>query len=123
MFFGSSIDSAYAASGERYADSENAFAYRKALRADCTCNGHNPAGLAPFDLAPDDSLRPGNVLAATDGLVAYSGIRVGNDQTPDFTPVASFPGLTPEVRARLNAMKVAPVQADMAATNAATSGR
>ena len=80
---------AYAASGERYAESENAFAYRKALRADCTCNGHNPAGLAPVDLALDDSLRPGDVLATTDGLVAYSGLRVGNDQTPDFTPVAS----------------------------------
>jgi hypothetical protein len=121
VFFGSSIDSAYAASGERYADSENAFAYRKALRADCTCNGHNPAGLAPVDLALDGSLRPGDVLATTDGLVAYSGIRVGNDQTPDFTPVASFPGLTPEVRARLNDMKVAPARADMAANNAATS--
>ena len=85
VFFGSSIDSAYATSGERYADSENAYAYRKALRADCTCNGHNPAGLAPVDLALDGSLRPGDVLATTDGLVAYSGIRVGNDQTPDFT--------------------------------------
>ena len=121
VFFGSSIDSAYAASGERYADSENAFAYRKALRADCTCNGHNPAGLAPVDLALDGSLRPGDVLATTDGLVAYSGIRVGNDQAPDFTPVASFPGLTPEVRARLNYIKVAPARADMAANNAATS--
>ena len=121
VFFGSSIDSAYAASGERYADSENAFAYRKALRADCTCNGHNPAGLAPVDLALDGSLRPGDVLATTDGLVAYSGIRVGNDQTPDFTPVASYPGLTPEVRARLNDMKVAPARADMSANNAATS--
>ena len=121
VFFGSSIDSAYAASGERYADSENAFAYRKALRADCTCNGHNPAGLAPVDLALDGSLRPGDVIATTDGLVAYSGIRVGNDQTPDFTPVASYPSLTPEVRARLNDMKVAPARADMAANNAATS--
>jgi len=121
VFFGSGIDSAYAASGERYADSENAFAYRKALRADCTCNGHNPAGLAPVDLALDGSLRTGDVLATTDGLVAYSGIRVGNDQAPDFTPVASFPGLTPEVRARLNDMKVAPARADMAANNAATS--
>jgi len=121
VFFGSSIDSAYAPSGERYADSENAFAYRKALRADCTCNGYNPAGLAPVDLALDGSLRPGDVVATTDGLAAYSGIRVGNDQAPDLTPVASFPGLTPEVRARLNAMKVAPVRADMAANNGATS--
>src|SRR3954467_8442083 len=38
VFFGSSIDRAHAVTGERYADSENAFAYRKALRADCTCN-------------------------------------------------------------------------------------
>ena len=45
----------------------------------------------------------GDVIATTDGLVAYSGIRVGNDQTPDFTPGASYPSLTPEVRARLNA--------------------
>ena len=121
VFFGSTIDGASSATGERYADSENAFAYRKALRADCTCNGHNPAGLAPVDLTLDGSLRPGDVLATTDGLVAYSGLRVGNDQTPDFTPAASFPGLTPEVRARLNAMKVAPMRADMAANNEAIS--
>ena len=60
-------------------------------------------------------------LTTTDGFVAYSGILVGNDQAPDFTPVAAFPGLTPEVRARLNDMKVAPARADMAANNAATS--
>ena len=90
------------------------------LRADCTCNGHNPAGLAPVDLALDGSLSTGDVLATTDGVVAYSGIRVGNDQAPDFTPVTSFPGLTPEMRARLNDMKVAPARADMAANNAAT---
>jgi hypothetical protein len=100
IFFGSSIDSAYAATGERYADSENAFAYRKALRADCTCNGHNPAGLAPVDLAMDGSLRSGDVLATADGHVAYSGIRVGNDHALDLTPVASVPGRTPEVRVR-----------------------
>ena len=80
IFFGSNIDSAYAATGERYADSENAFAYRKALRADCTCNGQNPAGLAPVDLAMDGSLRSGDVLATADGNVAYSGSPGGNDQ-------------------------------------------
>ena len=87
VFFGSSIDRAYAATGERYAESENAFAYRKALRADCTCNGHSPAGLASVDLAMDGSLRSGDAVATADGLVAYSGIRVGNDQNPDFTPL------------------------------------
>ena len=110
VFFGSRIDDAYARSGERYADSKNAFAYRNALRADCTCNGHNPAGLAPLDLALDDSLRPGDVLATNDGLIAYSGARAG-----------AFPGLTPQVRGRLNDMKVAPARADMAANDAATT--
>jgi len=118
VFYGSSIDGASAANGERYADSENAFAYRKALRADCTCNGRDPAGLAPIDLALDGSLRPGDVIATSDGLVAYSGVRIGNDLAPDFTPVASYPGLTAEVRARLNEMKVAPVRADMTANDA-----
>jgi Protein of unknown function (DUF2865) len=103
VFFGSSIDSATTTTGERYADSENAFAYRKALRADCTCNGHGPAGLARVDLALDGSLRRGDAVATTDGLVAYSGIRLGNDQTPDFTPV------------------VAPPRADMAASRAPNS--
>ena len=34
-------------------------------------------------------------------------------KTADFTPVASYPGLTAEVRARLGEMKVAPVNAEM----------
>jgi hypothetical protein len=113
VFFGSNIDSAYSAGGERYADSENAFAYRKALRADCTCNGRDPAGLAPVDLALDPSLRPGDVIATTDGLVAYSGVRTGNDQTAEFTPIASYPGLTADVRARLSEMKVAPASTEL----------
>jgi hypothetical protein len=117
VFFGSSIDSATAASGERYADSDNAYTYRKALRADCTCNGRDPAGLAPIDLTLDTSLRPGDVIATTSGLVAYSGVRVGNDQTAEFTPVASYPGLTAEVRSRLGEMKVAPVSAEVASTD------
>jgi hypothetical protein len=121
VFFGSAIDNASSATGERYADSENAYAYRKALRADCTCNGRDAAGLAPVDLTLDTSLRPGDVIATTDGLVAYSGVRVGNNQTAEFTPVASYPGLTPEVRARLGEMKVAPVNAETLADEAPAS--
>jgi hypothetical protein len=121
VFFGSNIDAASSGSGERYADSENAFAYRKELRADCTCNGRDPVGLAPVDLTLDTSLRPGDVIATTTGLVAYSGVRSGNGQTAECTPVASYPGLTPDVRARLGEMKVAPVSADMIADEAPPS--
>jgi hypothetical protein len=118
VFFGSSIDGASSGTGERYADSENAFAYRKAMRADCTCNGRDPAGLAPVDLTLDSSLRPGDVIATSTGLVAYSGVKTGAGQTAEFTPVASYPGLTPDVRARLGEMKVAPVAAETITTGA-----
>jgi len=118
VFYGSNIDSAAASNGERYADSENAYAYRKALRADCTCNGRSPSGLAPVDLTLDTSLRSGDVVATTDGLVAYTGVRLGTDQTAEFTPVAAYPGLTADVRARLGEMKVAPVSAEMVAASA-----
>ncbi len=67
VFFGSNIDGATSASGERYADSDNAYTYRKAMRADCTCNGRDPAGLAPVDLTLDTSLRPGDVIAFPTG--------------------------------------------------------
>jgi hypothetical protein len=123
VFFGGSIDGASSATGERYADSENAFGYRKALRADCTCNGRDPAGLAPVDLTLDTSLRPGDVIATTNGLVAYSGVKVGANQTAEFTPVASYPGLTNEVRARLGGMKVAPVTAETVASDAPLASR
>jgi hypothetical protein len=121
VFYGSNIDSASTANGERYPDSENAYAYRKALRADCTCNGREPVGLAPVDLTLDTSLRAGDVIATTSGLVAYSGVRIGNDQTAEFTPVASYPGLTADVRARLGEMRVAPVTAEVAVSDVVTS--
>ena len=66
VFSGGTIDNAVASNGERYADSANAYAYRKALKADCTCNGRDPAGLAHIDLAQDTSLRSGDVVATTD---------------------------------------------------------
>jgi len=80
IFFGSNIDNAYASTGERYADSANAFAYRKALRADCTCNGRSPAGLAPVDLAIDGSLRSGDVVATGDRPVVESSLPARNEQ-------------------------------------------
>jgi hypothetical protein len=80
--------------------------------------GATPAGLAPIDLTLDPSLRPGDVVATTDGLVAYSGVRIGSDQTAEFTPVASYPGLSDDLRARLSEIKVAPARAERAANDA-----
>lgn len=115
LFSGSStIDYAVSSNGERYASIDNAFAYRKALKSDCTCNGRDPVGLAPVDLTFDTTLKAGDVVATADGLMAYTGVRLGQDQAADFTPVASYPGLTASVRAKLGEMKVAPVTAEVA---------
>jgi hypothetical protein len=114
IYSGNGIDYAVGPMGERYVDTPNAFAYRKALKADCTCNGRDPAGLAPVDLSLDTTLRPGDIVATSNGLVAYSGTKTANGQTAEFTPVANYPGLTADLRARLGEMKVAPVSAEIA---------
>ncbi|MDQ8727284.1 DUF2865 domain-containing protein [Bradyrhizobium sp. LHD-71] len=109
VFFGSQIDRAISMDGERYSELANAFAYRKKLSSDCTCNGREPAGLAPVDFSLDTTLRPGDVVATTTGLFAFSGSRSGGPEAGDFTPVANYPGLTAATRARLGEMKIAPV--------------
>jgi len=114
VFFGSNIDSAMAANGERYSETANAYLYRKQLSPSCTCNGRDQAGLAPIDVSLDTTLRPGDVVATSTGLVAYSGTRPGNADAADFTPVSDYPGLTGSIRAKLTEMKVAPVKADIA---------
>ena len=68
------------------------------------------AGL--FVLVLFDGDGDGSVTA--DGLMAYTGVRLGQEQAADFTPVASYPGLTAAVRAKLGEMKVAPVTAEIA---------
>ena len=84
VFFGSEIDHAVGRNGERYADLDNAFVYRKQLVANCTCNGKDAFGLAPLDIKSDPTLRPGDIVATKNGLMAFSGKR-GN--TAAFTPV------------------------------------
>ena len=113
VFFGSNIDSAMAANGERYSETPNAYVYRKQLSQGCTCNGRDATGLAPVDVSLDTTLRPGAVVATATGLVAYNG-RGGSAQSSDFTPVSDYPGLTGAIRAKLTEMKVTPVKAEIA---------
>jgi hypothetical protein len=85
VFFGSEIGSATAKDGTHYADLDSAFIYRKQLIANCTCNGKDAFGLAPFDLSSDPTLRPGDIVSTKDGgLVAYAG---RNGTVDTFTPV------------------------------------
>jgi hypothetical protein len=84
VFFGSEIGAAVAKDGAHYADLDTAFIYRKQLVANCTCNGKDAFGLAPFDLSADPTLRPGDMVSTKDGIVAYSG---KNGNVDAFTPV------------------------------------
>jgi Protein of unknown function (DUF2865) len=84
VFFGTEIDGAVARDGVRYTNLDSAFLYRKQLVANCTCNGRDVFGLAPFGMASDPTLRPGDIVVTKDGLMAYTG---KSGEAGAFTPV------------------------------------
>jgi hypothetical protein len=105
MFSGAGIDHAVASDGTRYASLRNAFAYRERMVQGCTCNGRDPYGLVALNPVDDTSLRPGDIVATNEGFVAYSG---GGRGGAEFTPIASYPGLSAEWRQRLAETRIAP---------------
>jgi hypothetical protein len=111
VFFGSEIGASRAGDGQRYADIDNAFIYRKQLVANCTCNGRDAFGLAPYEAAGDPTLRPGDIVTTKDGFVAFAG-KAGAVAT--FTPLE-----TATVTAQL-AHTAAPVRLSQRGTLAAT---
>jgi hypothetical protein len=84
VYFGAEISGAVAQDGQRYADLDTAFMYRKQLVDKCTCNGRDAMGLAPLDVRNDPTLRPGDMVATKDGIVSFTG-RSGPGA--NFTPV------------------------------------
>jgi hypothetical protein len=111
VFFGSDIGASRAGDGQRYADIDNAFIYRKQLVAHCTCNGRDAFGLAPYEMSSDPTLRLGDIVATRDGFMAYAG-KSGTGAT--FTPLD-----TASVTAQL-AHTAAPVRLSQRGTLAAT---
>jgi len=103
VYGGSDIDYALARDGSRYADLDRAYLYRKQTVAGCTCNGRNQFGLAHIDINSDPTLKPGDVVASRNGLMAF----VGRNGGADFTPAASYPGLSPAYRAQLSGIRIA----------------
>ena len=100
VYFGTEIDGAVAHDGERYASLNSAFLYRKQLVANCTCNGRDAFGLAPFEMASDPTLRPGDIVVTKDGLMAYTG-KPG--------PAGSFTPVDPaSISAQLNSVTSPP---------------
>jgi hypothetical protein len=69
IVYGSSIDNAATENGKPYSELPNAFRYRNELVAGCTCNGKDQVGLAPVRIENDPTLRKGDIVAGSDGLV------------------------------------------------------
>ena len=120
LYAGSTIDYAIARDGSRYAELASAYEYRKHLVAGCTCNGRDQFGLAHIDPTGDPTLKPGDVVATTTGLMAFTGRRNGS---AEFTPAASYSQFSKSYRDQLAAMRVAPSTASPAAEAALPTAR
>lgn len=69
VFYGSAIDHAVTADGKQYSELPNAFKYRDEIVPGCTCNGKTQLGLAKVDVRDDPTIRKGDLVAGTDGLM------------------------------------------------------
>jgi hypothetical protein len=105
VFSGSGIDHAVASDGSRYTSLSTAFAYRERVVENCTCNGRDPYGLVTLSVTDDPTLRHGDIIATSDGFVAYTG---GSRRQAEFTPIESYRGLSAEARDRLSETKITP---------------
>ena len=103
VFSGGSINSAVAPNGTRYADLDNAFAYRDKVVDNCTCNGKDGFGLARMSPAVDPTLRPGDIVATNDGLANFRGKTAA--KTAEFTPIDKSSGAWAQ---KLSDIKVRP---------------
>jgi Protein of unknown function (DUF2865) len=85
LFFGNEIRSSRATDGQRYTELETAFRYSKKQTPNCTCNGRDPFGLVPLGVKNDPTLRPGDLVSTSEGLVTFDGRSGQGDAS--FTPV------------------------------------
>lgn len=93
LFSGAGIERAAATDGQRYADLQNAFTYRKAMVKGCSCNAADSIGLSKMTALQDPTLKPGDIVATEDGFVTYKGSKGGARQAADFAPLKDDPRL------------------------------
>jgi hypothetical protein len=69
VVYGGNIDNAATDTGKPYSELPNAFRYRNEIVAGCTCNGKDQVGLALVKIEDDPTLRKGDIVAGSDGLM------------------------------------------------------
>jgi hypothetical protein len=110
IFRGGEIDYASDASGARYGDLGQAFAYRTKVVPGCTCNGKDAFGLVQAEVMTDPTLRAGDIVATADGLKAFQGAPGETHRRADFTPAAKSYRLSRDLRDRLSRLRVSDKQ-------------
>jgi len=88
IVYGGSIDTAVTESGKPYSELPNAFRYRNELVAGCTCNGKDQIGLAPVKIENDPTLRKGDIVAGSDGLMVAGRGADKRGASLNFSPVS-----------------------------------
>ena len=73
VFTGGNIDGAVAHNGTRYADLDNAFAYRDKVVPTAPATARTGSGSRAWRPAADPTLRPGDIVATNDGLATFHG--------------------------------------------------
>jgi hypothetical protein len=100
VVYGSNIDNAATESGKPYSELPNAFRYRNELVAGCTCNGKDQIGLAPVKIENDPTLRRGDIVAGSGGLMVAGRGADKRGASLNFSPAPE------QVRSRYRRMPV-----------------
>src|ERR1700675_4994496 len=88
VVYGSNIDNAATETGKPYSELPNAFRYRTEIVAGCTCNGKDQIGLAPVKIEDDPTLRKGDIVAGSNGLVVAGRSADRRGASLNFTPAS-----------------------------------
>jgi hypothetical protein len=88
VVYGSTIDIAVTESGKSYSELPNAFRYRNEMIAGCTCNGKDQIGLAPVRIENDPTLRKGDIVAGSGGLMVAGRGADKRGASLNFTPAS-----------------------------------
>ena len=87
VVYGSNIDDAATERGKPYSEFANAFRYRDEIVAGCTCNGKDQIGLATVRIENDPTVRKGDLVAGSHGLMVAGRSADKRGASLNFSPV------------------------------------
>jgi hypothetical protein len=118
IYSGGGIDHAVGMDGRPYSELPNAYAYRKHLVANCTCNGKDVFGVARLAASSDPTLQRGDVIATRNGMMAVTGKTENGAQ---MTEAGDYRGFSGRYRQQLGGMEVRPGRRSLPETTGAAS--